>query len=96
MILALMIALCLAIGVALPWLIVRRKPDGAGVVIAILATLALAAGAVYGTAQIVGLMGLGDPVTAFNQGLNGWKFLILLAPAMALHTRRQAERGAGD
>ncbi|MEM8753062.1 MAG: hypothetical protein AAGF90_08805 [Pseudomonadota bacterium] len=84
---------CGVIGWFVPAVAVKRMPSTLGAVLGVVAALALGAGAVWLTAQAAAALGSGDARAAFDRGFNAWKFMILLAPAAALHARR-AQGGA--
>jgi hypothetical protein len=91
MIFAFSIVAVIAIGWLVPRLIVHRIGGTAGVILGTGLALSLGAGVVWIGAQMAGMLGLGDPVTEFNRGFNAWKIMLLLAPASALHARRQQQ-----
>lgn len=91
MIFALSIAVVIALGWFVPHLVVQRVSGTFGVVLGAGLALILGAGAVWLGAQAAGALALGDPTTEFNRGFNAWKIMLLLAPASAIHARRQAE-----
>lgn len=92
MVIAVFIVLCIAIGWAGPRLLVPVLPPRAAVILASVITLAAAAGAVWMGAQLFGLAGIEEAGSAFDRGFNAWKILLLMVPAVALHTSRQLSR----
>ena len=88
------LVLLVPLGVLIPRLVVRRLPNGAGVALAVLITLAAGAGVVYAAAPLLGALKGTDPKLEFETGFNAWKLLIFLAPAAAIHFRRKAAAGS--
>ncbi|GAA0312658.1 hypothetical protein [Rhodovulum strictum] len=92
MVLVVFILLSILIGWFVPRLLVRRIPGRLAVPVAILAALALGAGAVWLGAQGFDLAGIEDADSAFARGFNAWKIMLLVAPASALQTRRELQK----
>ena len=94
MVLVVFIILTILIGWAVPRLLVPLLPAGLAVVGASLAALAIGAGAIWIGAQLFGMAGIEEAGSAFERGFNAWKIMLLIAPAVAIHTRRNL-KGAG-
>lgn len=92
MVIAVFIMICLLIGWAGPRFLVPVLPSGMAVVLASVITLAAAAGAVWVGAQFFGMAGIEEAGSAFDRGFNAWKILLLMVPAVALHTSRRLSR----
>ena len=96
MTLVLYIALCAALGVGLPRLLVPRLPGSWRVLWSSAVTLAAGFGLVWAAAQGVALLDAGDFKLEFERAVNAWKLLIFLAPAAGLHFNRQRAASGGD
>ena len=82
------IVLTILIGWAVPRFLVPRLPDGMAVVVASLIALAVGVGVIWIGAQLFDAAGIEDATSAFERGFNAWKIMLLIAPAVAIHTRR--------
>ena len=88
MVLVAFILVTILVGWAVPRLLVPRLPAGVAVVAASLAALAIGVGVIWLGAQIFDAAGVEEAGSAFERGFNAWKIMLLIAPAVAIHTRR--------
>lgn len=79
----------IALSWVVPALAARRFPTSAGVSIGVVLALALGVVFIWLVAEAAGGLGLADPAVEFERGLNAWKIMLLLAPAVGLHVRRR-------
>ena len=92
MLLTLFILGVILIGWFTPAAIVARMPTGAGFAIGCAAALLLGAAFIWLGAQAADALGVEERRSAFDRGFNAWKILLLMVPAVALHTNRQLSR----
>ncbi len=88
MVLVVFIVTTIFIGWAVPRYLVPVLPRKIAVVAASVAALACGAGVIWIGAQIFGAAGVEDADSAFDRGFNAWKIMLLIAPAVAIHTLR--------
>ncbi|MEM9043773.1 MAG: hypothetical protein AAGC81_03690 [Pseudomonadota bacterium] len=89
MTLVIFIIAVILIGWFAPRLVVDRVDGSAGIWLGSIAALLVGVGVIWLGAQGAEIAGLGDAKTEFDRGFNAWKIMLFIAPAAALHRRRQ-------
>lgn len=91
-----MVVLGLILAIPLGWygprLGAQRLGGDVGAAIGAAGALILGFAAIYALAFVMAAATGGDPKLEFEAGVNAWKLLIILAPASAIHVRRQQRR----
>jgi hypothetical protein len=90
--LALGLLLLIPLGIWLPRLGARRLGGDVGAAIGAAGALVVGFGVIWGLAFAVAALTGADATLQSESGFNAWKLLIFLAPASALHIRRQQRR----
>ena len=81
------------IGWFVPRLVVDRVAGSAGIWAGSIMALLVGVAVIWIGAQGAEMAGLGDAKTEFDRGFNAWKIMLFVAPAAALHRRRQIAKG---
>ncbi|MEM8793581.1 MAG: hypothetical protein AAGE80_18325 [Pseudomonadota bacterium] len=77
----------------MPRPLVERIGGSKGIWIASIATCIVGAAVIYAGAYGAEALGIADAKTEIDRGINAWKIMLLVAPASAMHRRRQIARG---
>ncbi|MEM1275087.1 MAG: hypothetical protein AAGH74_01040 [Pseudomonadota bacterium] len=93
MTLVLFIIAVILIGWFAPRPIVDRVDGTVGLWVACISALLIGVAVIWLGAQAAELAGLGDAKTEFDRGFNAWKIMLFVAPASAVHRRRQTAKG---
>lgn len=91
MIFAASIVVIIALGWFVPRAVVKKLDGSLGILMGTGLALALGVAAIWAGSQIAGILDLGNPRSEFDRGFNAWKIMLLLAPASAIHARRQLQ-----
>ncbi|MEM7177871.1 MAG: hypothetical protein AAF503_09205 [Pseudomonadota bacterium] len=89
MTLVIFILAVILIGWFVPRAIIDHYRGRYAVVIASVVALMLGVGFIWAGAQIAAMLADYDAQTEFDRGVNAWKIMLLIAPASALHRRKQ-------
>ncbi|MEM7671046.1 MAG: hypothetical protein AAF317_18295 [Pseudomonadota bacterium] len=89
MTLVLFILAVVLIGWGVPRLVVDHYPGPVQILVASVVALAIGAGVIWIGAQVAEAVANYDAQTEFDRGFNAWKIMLLIAPASALHRRKQ-------
>ena len=85
----------LAIGWYVPQVLIRSVRIPFVGLIAVICALLLGALFVWTSAQVVGVLDMGDARAAFERGFNAWKVMLFVAPASALQATKHKTRDEG-
>lgn len=89
MTLVLFIIAVVLIGWIVPRLVVDHYAGPVQILVASVVALAIGAGVIWIGAQVAEIVANYDAQTEFDRGFNAWKIMLLIAPASALHRRKQ-------